>query len=161
MLVLALSASAADRRLRCDRPVKVWETDALPLGDTTAISPHALATRYRFDFDWKFHAGDVVEEEKTRIDDENWRPVDLRHDWSIEPDGAEAMIPLPAGQNSSGKPLPQLKDFASLAAQFSSCKRNQQLYLYERTQNPPDHARRSRTQSGHPGAIDFAGDDTQ
>ena len=43
-----------------------------------------------FDFGWKFHRGNIVGAEKPAFDDQNWRLLDLPHDWSIED--------LPAGQ---------------------------------------------------------------
>ena len=37
-----------------------------------------------FDFGWKFHRGNIVGAEKPAFDDQNWRLLDLPHDWSIE-----------------------------------------------------------------------------
>lgn len=37
-----------------------------------------------FDFDWRFHRGGAESAEKTSFDDEQWRKIDLPHDWSIE-----------------------------------------------------------------------------
>jgi beta-galactosidase len=37
-----------------------------------------------FDDEWKFHRGDIPYAEQINFDDNNWRQVDLPHDWSIE-----------------------------------------------------------------------------
>jgi hypothetical protein len=37
-----------------------------------------------FDFNWKFYRGDVVGGELLNFNDNNWRELDLPHDWSIE-----------------------------------------------------------------------------
>jgi beta-galactosidase len=46
-----------------------------------ASSPRETAV---FDFDWRFHLGDVPHAEAPMFDDASWRKVDLPHDWSIE-----------------------------------------------------------------------------
>lgn len=42
--------------------------------------------RENFDAQWKFHLGDVVHAERPSFSDNEWRAVDLPHDWSIEGD---------------------------------------------------------------------------
>ena len=37
-----------------------------------------------FDFDWRFHRGDVAGGEDVDFDDSQWRLLNLPHDWSIE-----------------------------------------------------------------------------
>jgi beta-galactosidase len=40
----------------------------------------------RLDFDrgWRFHLGDIPDGiSRAELDDSDWRPVDLPHDWSI------------------------------------------------------------------------------
>lgn len=37
-----------------------------------------------FNFGWKFYKGDILDAQKTDFVDENWRELDLPHDWSIE-----------------------------------------------------------------------------
>jgi len=37
-----------------------------------------------FNYDWKFHNGDVPDGQKSYLDDSQWRLLDLPHDWSIE-----------------------------------------------------------------------------
>jgi beta-galactosidase len=37
-----------------------------------------------FDFDWKFHLGDVDSGQSAELNDEGWRTLNLPHDWSIE-----------------------------------------------------------------------------
>ena len=37
-----------------------------------------------FDYNWKFELGDFPSAVSNNFDDENWRSLDLPHDWSIE-----------------------------------------------------------------------------
>ncbi len=37
-----------------------------------------------FDFDWKFHRGEITDAQQPGFDDSAWRTIDLPHDWSIE-----------------------------------------------------------------------------
>ena len=37
-----------------------------------------------FDEGWRFHRGDIASAEQTSFKDNNWRDIDLPHDWSIE-----------------------------------------------------------------------------
>ncbi len=37
-----------------------------------------------FDFDWKFHRGDIENAQEIFFNDSAWRNVDLPHDWSVE-----------------------------------------------------------------------------
>jgi beta-galactosidase len=37
-----------------------------------------------FDFDWRFHRGEVQIAHEKSYDDSKWRKVNLPHDWSIE-----------------------------------------------------------------------------
>ncbi|MBB5350761.1 beta-galactosidase/beta-glucuronidase [Haloferula luteola] len=54
-----------------------------------------------FTDDWKFHLGDLAGAETPEFADQQWRPVTLPHDWSIEgefsPDHASATGFLPGG----------------------------------------------------------------
>ncbi len=42
------------------------------------------AGRVNFDASWKFHLGDLAGAEMSSFQDQNWRALDLPHDWSIE-----------------------------------------------------------------------------
>ena len=46
-----------------------------------------------FDEDWKFFKGNVPGAEQRNFNDENWRTVELPHDWSIEdlPDQSDSV----------------------------------------------------------------------
>jgi len=45
---------------------------------------HYDGKRMLFNFNWKFHLGDIKEGEKIELNDGNWRKLDVPHDWSIE-----------------------------------------------------------------------------
>src|SRR5450759_2530815 len=54
-----------------------------------------------FNFDWKFFKGDIPDGQNPALKDDNWRKLDLPHDWSIEgpfsKDFASGTGFLPAG----------------------------------------------------------------
>jgi beta-galactosidase len=52
-------------------------------GELTGDMPGPRA-EVLFDFDWKFHRGDIERAEHPDFDDASWRSVDLPHDYSIE-----------------------------------------------------------------------------
>jgi len=58
--------------------------------------------RSLFDYGWKFQLGDVKDAEKISFDDNNWRGLDLPHDWSIE---GEATQDAPAAGNGGYLPM--------------------------------------------------------
>ncbi|HEU5366507.1 MAG TPA: hypothetical protein VFU62_13300 [Hanamia sp.] len=47
-----------------------------------------------FDASWKFYRGDVINGENVNFIDQNWRTIDLPHDWSIEdlPNQSDSVI---------------------------------------------------------------------
>ncbi|MGV3504773.1 MAG: glycoside hydrolase family 2 TIM barrel-domain containing protein [Adhaeribacter sp.] len=45
-----------------------------------AMEPHTLD----FDFDWRFHLGEVAQAQQVNFNDQQWRMLDLPHDWSAE-----------------------------------------------------------------------------
>jgi beta-galactosidase len=51
--------------------------------NTLTNSP-AIRTRNSFDFGWKFFKGDAPGAQEPGFADEDWRDLDLPHDWSIE-----------------------------------------------------------------------------
>ena len=55
---------------------------------------HAQRVQTIFDDGWKFYKGDVVDGEKENIIDNNWRSIELPHDWSIEdlPDQSDSVV---------------------------------------------------------------------
>ena len=48
------------------------------------LSSNAQRIQTLFDSSWKFYKGDVTNGEKENINDNDWRNVELPHDWSIE-----------------------------------------------------------------------------
>src|SRR5205809_5501718 len=55
---------------------------------------NAQRTQTLFDADWKFYKRDVTNGEKENINDNDWRTVELPHDWSIEdlPDQSDSVV---------------------------------------------------------------------
>jgi beta-galactosidase len=45
---------------------------------------YGMERKQLFDYDWKFFLGEVSEAKSNNFNDENWRKLDLPHDWSIE-----------------------------------------------------------------------------
>lgn len=56
----------------------------LALAATTAIGADSPRQRRNFDFDWRFHKGDVENGQAAGLDSNGWRELNLPHDWSIE-----------------------------------------------------------------------------
>src|SRR6266498_1801881 len=58
------------------------------------LSSNAQRIQTLFDSSWKFYKGDVTNGEKENINDNDWRNVELPHDWSIEdlPDQSDSVI---------------------------------------------------------------------
>ena len=46
---------------------------------------HASDRKILFDKNWKFHRGIVANAEQPEYNDNDWRVLDLPHDWSVEP----------------------------------------------------------------------------
>ena len=57
---------------------------ALPIGcnETTAVQVESRQ-KIKFDFDWKFQKGDYPDAKETVFNDDDWKSVDVPHDWSI------------------------------------------------------------------------------
>jgi beta-galactosidase len=51
---------------------------------SNSVSLSNTERKQLFDYDWKFFLGDIPEAQTSNFDDENWRKLDLPHDWSIE-----------------------------------------------------------------------------
>lgn len=54
-----------------------------------------------FDFNWRFHLGDVPDASQKEFDDSAWRLLDLPHDWSIE---GEFSLDNPSGWHGAYLP---------------------------------------------------------
>ncbi len=51
---------------------------------TTLIAATAPRFRENFDFDWRFHLGDVSEASQAAFEDKSWRELNVPHDFSAE-----------------------------------------------------------------------------
>ena len=51
--------------------------------------------RVSFNQDWRFHLGDVANGQDADFNDSQWRQLDLPHDWSIEGEFSEKLLPAP------------------------------------------------------------------
>ena len=49
-----------------------------------SLNIQAQERKQLFDFDWKFKLGDAPEARAKDFNDQDWRTLDLPHDWSIE-----------------------------------------------------------------------------
>lgn len=76
-------------------------TLALSLLLPAALCAQLSNQSVRLNDDWKFHQGDLDSGAAAKWDDDNWRPVNLPHDWSVEaplsPTLASATGYLPGG----------------------------------------------------------------
>jgi hypothetical protein len=53
-------------------------------GPLALVAQRVVQRKQLFDYDWKFNLGDVKRGSSFEFDDQNWRTIDLPHDWSIE-----------------------------------------------------------------------------
>ena len=85
-----------------------WELLALLLLMMVACQsgkPDFSQRQVLFDSDWRFQLGDVVGAEQLTFDDNNWRTLDLPHDWGIEdlPANPEKKQIGPFSEDSQGQ----------------------------------------------------------
>ncbi|MGF6846472.1 hypothetical protein QFZ51_001707 [Chitinophaga sp. W3I9] len=63
-------------------------TTSKAFNDSTSIGRNgaggSIERKQLFDYSWKFFLGDVPEAKTKDFNDNNWRKLDLPHDWSIE-----------------------------------------------------------------------------
>src|SRR5258705_12354056 len=55
-----------------------------------------------FNDDWRFHLGDVGSGQNPELDDSQWRPLNLPHDWRIEGEFSEKNPATPGGEALPG-----------------------------------------------------------
>ena len=90
-----------------------------------------------FNFDWKFNLGDVLEAKVTSFNDENWRTLNLPHDWSVE---GEFSIDNPAKPEGGALPtgiawyrktftLPIEYDNKSISIEFDGIYRKSEVWI--------------------------------
>ncbi|AOW17828.1 glycoside hydrolase [Polaribacter vadi] len=90
-----------------------------------------------FNFDWKFNLGDVPEAKVTSFNDENWRTLNLPHDWSVE---GEFSIDNPAKPEGGALPtgiawyrktftLPIEYDNKSISIEFDGIYRKSEVWI--------------------------------
>ena len=56
----------------------------ITLGLSSCSEKKPTLREQSFDEEWLFYRGDIVEGERSDLDDSQWRQVNLPHDWSIE-----------------------------------------------------------------------------
>ena len=56
----------------------------ITLGLSSCSEKKPTLREQSFDEEWLFYRGDIVEGERSDLDDTQWRQVNLPHDWSIE-----------------------------------------------------------------------------
>jgi beta-galactosidase len=66
----------------------------LPLAILVLSNASAQRIHTLFDASWKFHRGDISNDESKNLNDKSWRSLDLPHDWSIEdlPNQSDSVI---------------------------------------------------------------------
>jgi beta-galactosidase len=71
-----------------------------PIGAAEQAAADSKRSRESFDFGWRFQPGDSPQGHLVKLNDSNWRLLDLPHDWSIEGEFGEkelAQGSLPTG----------------------------------------------------------------
>jgi beta-galactosidase len=115
--------------------MKPWKffihTGLLAVGCATAQA----SSQINFDFDWRFHLGDVPEAASAEFDDKGWRQLELPHDFSIESDFNRSNVSstafLPGGvawyRKTFALPSSQAGDWVSV--EFDGVSRSSEVWL--------------------------------
>lgn len=90
-----------------------------------------------FDFDWKFHRGDVAGANEIGFNDNSWQPVNLPHDWSIagpfsrnNPSGSGGgYLPGGIGWYRKTFQLPASDDGKAVWIQFDGVYMNSEVWI--------------------------------
>ena len=107
----------------------LWPAPTLTVARASGDDPTKFAAptvdagprvRTLFDFDWRFHAGDVSNAQLGGLDDASWERVDLPHDFMIEGKGdratAAAIWPLATTRGGASRATFVDNDRRALAA---------------------------------------------
>jgi beta-galactosidase len=90
--------------------------------------------RVKFNSDWKFAKGDIQNGQLTEFNDEDWRTLDLTHDWAIEGPFTQDVgykggyLPYP-GIGWYRKSFRVSSDTKNLMIEFDGIMRNSQIWL--------------------------------
>lgn len=90
-----------------------------------------------FNFNWKFNLSDVPEASESSFNDENWRKLNLPHDWSIEGEFSEAhpakpeggALPTGIGWYRKSFTLPVEYKNKSISVEFDGVYRNSEVWI--------------------------------
>ena len=95
----------------------------------------SAANQMNFDFDWRFHLGEISDGAAPLLADEDWRHLDLPHDFSIESDFAQTNVSstafLPGGVAWYRKTFTLPADWAAqrIRVEFDGVSRSSQVWL--------------------------------
>jgi beta-galactosidase len=105
----------------------------------TAYASHAPASRYHLlmDRNWKFFLGDDAGASRINFNDQNWRTLDLPHDWSIEGQftkdaptgGGGGYLPTGIGWYRKVFSLPSSVRGKQVSIQFDGVYRNSEVWI--------------------------------
>jgi len=107
----------------------------LVLAATAASAAELPRERRNFDFDWRFHKGDVENAHAAAFDASGWRELNLPHDWSIEgpysADHASGTGFLPGGIGWYRKSftLPQAMSGRKVFVEFDGVYRGSDVWI--------------------------------
>jgi len=107
------------------------------LGIAQSAGAGAVRQLELFDFDWRFHLGDLPGSEKNTFDDSAWRPLDLPHDWSIEgpydanaaAGGSGGYLPTGIGWYRKTFSLPETDTGRRVAVQFDGVYEHSTVWI--------------------------------
>ncbi|WP_340112770.1 glycoside hydrolase family 2 TIM barrel-domain containing protein [Maribellus mangrovi] len=97
--------------------------------------------KQKFDNDWKFYLGDIADASKAGYNDEEWRKLDLPHDWSIEgdfdasnPAGNDgAYLPTGVGWYRKQFEVPETWKGKKVIIYFGGVYMNSEVFINERS----------------------------
>ncbi|HKJ32491.1 MAG TPA: beta-galactosidase GalB [Balneolales bacterium] len=102
-----------------------------------AMNEGGNRSRMLFDFNWRFHLGDVRNGQKPGFSDDSWRKLNLPHDWSIEgqfsknnPAGADGgALPGGIGWYRKSFTMPESKKGKLIFIEFYGVYENSDVWI--------------------------------
>ncbi|MCA9241072.1 MAG: DUF4982 domain-containing protein, partial [Planctomycetales bacterium] len=115
--------------------ILVLLTAAFVLTGSAGFAYDSPRNKQSFDFDWRFHLGDVSEAKDSGFDDSSWRQLNLPHDWSVEhpfsQDHASGTGYLPGGVGWYRKTFTAPPEWQGkeVSIYFDGVQRNSQVWV--------------------------------
>jgi beta-galactosidase len=107
------------------------------ISSSLSYSQNSSERKQLFDYDWKFFLGDAPEAKANDFNDDNWRKLDLPHDWSIEgkthpknaTGGGGGFFPAGIGWYRKTFQVPEAWEAKKIAIYFEGVYMNSEVFI--------------------------------